>query len=129
MPCHHQKYHSNDAAASEKYLANTTFHTHAQTPPRRTRAIETDTLQGLHQHITDTAPRHHQISTDTPPPLTKTQQQTHTAQQHDKRARPQRQCPDMLSRHRHSMGSRGRSNNPTWLEHCSTWASGKANIS
>ena len=33
----------------------------AQTPPRRTCAIETD-----HQHITHTPPRHHRITTDTP---------------------------------------------------------------
>ena len=108
---------------SERHQQNMTTHcpnnTHAQTPPKRTCAIETDTLQGLHQHITDTPPRHPQIITDTPPPSTKTQQETHTAQQHDKRDRPQRQCPDMSALHRHRVGSRGRSNNPTWREYCS----------
>ena len=79
---------------------------HAETPRRRTCAIETETLHSLRQHSPDTPPRHHQIITDTPPihhhppSVTKTQQQTHTAQQQDKHDRPQRQCPDMSALHR-----------------------------
>ena len=50
---------------TEKYRANTACHTHAQKPPRCTCSVETQALQG-YQHITDTSPRHHQITT---PPI------------------------------------------------------------